>query len=118
MLYESIMLSYENPYYNYMDEEDKKEYRSYLEFQHFCKKLNLITKLLTPFENNNRFQFCTFYFVNEFDVDNNPIQFDYLNKYDNKYMLKYKDLYNKLDEYKKLYIITLDGNKDSTCIKF
>lgn len=117
ILYESIMLSYDNPYYNYEEDEYKKEFRSYLEFQHFCKNLNLITKLITPIK-DGKFQFCIFYFMNEFDSDNHKVQFDYLNTYEYKYVEKYKDLYDKLNDYKEKYIVTLDGKNNSTRIRF
>ena len=92
--------------------EPKLECRSFDEFKHFCKSLNLRCEL-SENDNNEKVQECSLYFMNEFDNDRNQIRFDYYNQIMPEYHRQFKDIFDKLNDYKKHYIVTLTGELKS-----
>jgi len=98
-----------------LEKEPVKEYKSYNEFKHFLNKYDLISQLDEEDNSskNKKFIECSLYFANEYDNDHNLVKFDYYNKINQSYYLKYKEIFDKLEDYHKHYIVTLSGEKDS-----
>lgn len=113
ILYESILDDL-NSLEEY-ETEQVKTIKSYNEFKHFLNKFNLISKLDEEDNSNkdNTVIECTLYFANEYDTEHNLVKFDYYNKITPSYYLKYKEIFDQLEDYHKHYIVTLSGEKDS-----
>ena len=96
-----------------LENEPKKEYKSYEEFRHFCKNNDLITKLDEEADDSDKVIECSLYFMNEKDTDNKPVRFDYYNQNVPEYYKQYHQLFDLMKDYKKHYIVTLDGKAGS-----
>lgn len=101
ILFESIVQQI-----NSIDDEETPEYKSFEEFKHFIKDFNIIAELDTESKNDKVIE-CSLYFIDQFDGSNKPVKFDYYNQCDQNYYLKYKNIFDKLQEYHKKYIVTL-----------
>jgi hypothetical protein len=112
MLYESI-LSELNDLHE-LETEIEKQYKSLDEFKHFLKSIDLILEIDDDEETPNYIE-CKLYFIDP-DNDNNLIRFEYLNQVVPSYYEQYKDLFDSLNQYAKLNIVTMDGTKDSPII--
>ena len=112
MLYESI-LSELNDLHE-LETEVEKQYKSLDEFKHFLKSIDLILEIDDDKETPNYIE-CKLYFLDP-DNDNNLIRFEYLNQVVLSYYDKYKDIFDSLNQYAKLNIVTMDGTKDSPII--
>lgn len=106
IIYENILTTLNNT-------EKNKTYKSFEEFRQFCKLLDLIVELDKNMKDTDKLVEASLYFMKETDSDNKPIKFDYLDKLNNLYVNKYKDIFDKLSEYKNTYIVTISGKKDS-----
>lgn len=107
ILYESIIDELNS--LTELESDIEKEYKSFDEFKHFCKQLDLLAKM-----NNDKDEDvieCSLYFISA--NDKNPIRFDYLNQNDIKYYKENRILFEKLNDYKKHYIVTLAGEENS-----
>lgn len=102
LLYEAIL--------NELESAEEKQYKSFNEFRHFCKNLDLIAEL-DKYTDTDTVINCTLYFIDGYNK--NKKRFEYLNQSDINYYKKYSTVFNKLNSYKNLYIVTLDGSKDS-----
>lgn len=109
LLYENIL----NEYFN-LNNNDKieKKYKSFEEFRHFCKELDIIVKL-NKYQNDDKIIEASLYFLKEIDDNHKPIKFDYFNQMEQKYFKKYKNIFLKLQDYKKNNKVTLSGEKNS-----
>ena len=103
LLYENIL----NEYFN-LNNNDKieKKYKSFDEFRHIIVKLN-------KYQNDDKIIEASLYFLKEIDDNHKPIKFDYFNQMEQKYFKKYKNIFLKLQDYKKNNKVTLSGEKNS-----
>jgi hypothetical protein len=111
ILYESIL----NDINASTKDEVEKKYKSFDEFKHFCKELDLIVKLNELQEIKNLIG-CSLFLINEYDGQNKPKRFDFLNQCEPEYIKKYFNLFKTLNKYKQENIVTLNGKENSPII--
>ena len=112
MLYESI-LSKLNDLHD-LETEPEKEYKSLDEFKHFLKSIDLILEIDDDKDTPNYIE-CKLYFIDP-DNDNNLVRFEYLNQVVPSYYEQYNEIFDTLNNYSELNIVTIDGTKDSPII--
>lgn len=103
ILYEEIM------------ENSQKQIKSFQEFRHFCKELNLIVelhKLDEQNQKNQKFLEASLFFMKKIN-DKAPVRFEFYNQFDQDYVSKHLEIFNELNKFKKQYLVTLDGTDKS-----
>jgi hypothetical protein len=74
--------------------------------------MNLIAELDTE-ELSDKMIECSLYFMKETDSENKPVKFDFYNQNETSYYEQYQELFEKLIDFKKHFIVTRDGSKTS-----
>lgn len=110
MLYESVLAEL-NSLEEY-ENEIEPELKSFEEFKHFCKDLYIIAELDTEKLSDKMIE-CSLYFMKETDSENKPVRFDFYNQQNPTYYQQYREIFDKLIDYKKHFIVTKDGQKTS-----
>ena len=99
ILYEEIM------------ENSKKQLKSFQQFRHFCKELDLSVELHNLDEQNQneqKFLEASLFFIKKIN-DKKPIRFEFYNQFDQDYVSQNIEIFNELNKFKKQYNVTLDG---------
>ncbi len=88
------------------NEQNIKEYRSLEQFKHFCDKFDIIVKFVQ--------QSNISYIVRLFLIQNGKQQlFDYYYKFNPHYYALHKKIFDAIQQYKKKYIVTIDGTQNT-----
>lgn len=126
-----IIEQYQNPYMektflftsnidsnNKENQKPKKQYRSFQEFDNFCKRNNLTTKLEQLQQGNK--QTPKYLIINLFfnrDQNRDPIPFEYFLKNNQRYYHEHRKIFKLIEQFLSKYIITKTGkNQYPICI--
>jgi hypothetical protein len=107
-LYESVMQDLDS--LEEYEVEPILKLTSFEAFKHFCKNINLVTQL-SEYSDDDKVVGCSLYFKGLEDEFKQPVKFDYYAKENHQYYDELRDVFEKLEDYKKHYIVTLDGTK-------
>lgn len=108
-----LVETYENYYMNNNESskiENKKEFRSFQEFNNFCKLHQLIAKLIeNTDEKENKYLIINLFIKDQ--LHSEPIKFEYYDINNQTYYQKYYKQFNAIKDFLTKYIITKTGQK-------